>query len=213
MRTENVWYAVIKFNIHTLNIPQAYLQKMYDCFVRRTAEEDCCIVLHEKDTLGEINSLACDIVSEYETKAAMYMFAVQSRIQSLLVAIDRKSEKINVQKRGKHADTGLLFYHILEYIDMHSSDPLEIQKLAEMCNMSYSNFARLFRENYGRSCKEYIQYIRLNKAQELLLNSDYDLAYIAQETGFFDCSHFIRTYKRWRGITPKQDRMLNKESI
>ena len=96
---------------------------------------------------------------------------------------------------------------------MHSSDPLEIQKLAEMCNMSYSNFAWLFRENYGRSCKEYIQYIRLNKAQELLLNSDYDLAYIAQETGFFDCSYFIRTYKRWRGITPKQDRMLNKESI
>ena len=64
-----------------------------------------------------------------------------------------------------------------------------------------------------RITEEYIQYIRLNKAQELLLNSDYDLAYIAQETGFFDCSHFIRTYKRWRGITPKQDRMLNKESI
>lgn len=101
MRTENVWYAVIKFNIHTLNIPQAYLQKMYDCFVRRTAEEDCCIVLHEKDTLGEIDLFARDIVSEYETKAAMYMFAVQSRIQSLLVAIARKSEKINVQKRGK----------------------------------------------------------------------------------------------------------------
>ena len=91
--------------------------------------EDCCIVLHEKDTLGEINSLACDIVSEYETKAAMYMFAVQSRIQSLLVAIARKSEKINVQKRGKHADTGLLFYHILEYIDMHSSDPVSYTHL------------------------------------------------------------------------------------
>lgn len=85
MRTENVWYAVIKFNIHTLNIPQAYLQKMYDCFVRRTAEEDCCIVLHEKDTLGEIDLFARDIVSECETKAAMYMLAVQSRIQSLLV--------------------------------------------------------------------------------------------------------------------------------
>lgn len=101
MRTENVWYAVIKFNIHTLNIPQAYLQKMYDCFVRRTAEEDCCIVLHEKDTLGEIDLFARDIVSEYETKAAMYMLAMQSCIQSLLVAIARKSEKINVQKRGK----------------------------------------------------------------------------------------------------------------
>lgn len=109
MRTENVWYAVIKFNIHTLNIPQAYLQKMYDCFVRRTAEEDCCIVLHEKDTLGEIDLFARDIVSEYETKAAMYMLAVQSRIQSLLVAIARKSEKINVQKRGNTQIPGYRF--------------------------------------------------------------------------------------------------------
>ena len=105
------------------------------------------------------------------------------------------------------------FYHILEYIDTHSAEPLEVQQLAEMCHMSYSNFARLFRENYGRSCKEYIKYIRLNKAQDLLLNSDYDLDYIAQETGFFDCSHFIRTYKKWRGITPKQERMQNREVL
>ena len=39
------------------------------------------------------------------------------------------------------------------------------------------------------------------------------LDYIAQETGFFDCSHFIRTYKKWRGITPKQERMKNKEVL
>ena len=98
-------------------------------------------------------------------------------------------------------------YNVLEYIDEHSADPLEVSALAKMCNMSYSNFARLFRENYGRSCKEYIQYIRVNKAQDLLLNSNFDLDYIAQETGFYDCSHFIRQYRKWRGITPKQERL------
>lgn len=72
--------------------------------------------------------------------------------------------------------------------------------------MSYSHFAKLFLENYGRSCKEYIKYIRLNKAQDLLVNSDLDIDYIAQETGFYDSSHFIRQYKSWRGITPKQER-------
>ncbi|MDY4414309.1 MAG: helix-turn-helix transcriptional regulator [Ruminococcus sp.] len=65
-----------------------------------------------------------------------------------------------------------------------------------MCYMSYSHFAKLFRENYGRSFKEYITYNRLNKAQDLLLHTDYDLNYIALETGSFDCSHFIRTYKK-----------------
>lgn len=75
-----------------------------------------------------------------------------------------------------------------------------------MCHLNYSHFAKLFRENYGRSCKEYIEYIRMNKAQDLLLNSYFDINYIAQETGFYDCSHFIRQYKKWRGITPKQER-------
>ena len=75
-----------------------------------------------------------------------------------------------------------------------------------MCHMSYSYFAKRFRETYGRSCKEYISYVRVSKAQEYLLHTDYDLNYIAMECGFFDCSHFIRTYKKWKGITPKQAR-------
>ncbi|MDY3769176.1 MAG: AraC family transcriptional regulator [Lachnospiraceae bacterium] len=39
-----------------------------------------------------------------------------------------------------------------------------------------------------------------------MVNSDLDIDYIAQETGFYDSSHFIRQYKSWRGITPKQER-------
>lgn len=211
--TEKVKYAVVKFNIHTINIPKAYLQKMYDCFLRRTAEEDFCLILHKDETDGKMADMIPHIVAEYERQDEMYMLAVQSGIHALLIAMARKTGKINAFQREKHTDTNLSFYHILEYIDTHSAEPLEVQSLADMCHMSYSNFARLFRENYGRSCKEYIQYIRLNKAQDLLLNSDFDLDYIAQETGFFDCSHFIRTYKKWRGITPKQERMKNKEVL
>lgn len=117
-------------------------------------------------------------------------------------------EKDSVPETGGHSNQNDAFYHILEYIDTHSGEPLEIQELADMCHMSYSHFARLFRESYGRSCREYITYIRLNKAQDYLLHTDYDLNEIALETGFFDASHFIRTYKKWRGITPKQERVL-----
>lgn len=134
-------------------------------------------------------------------------------LQFCWLKLQEELKKNGVIQREKHSDIGLSFYHILEYIDAHSAEPLEVRQLAEMCHMSYSNFARLFRENYGRSCKEYIKYIRLNKAQDLLLNSDYDLDYIAQKTGFFDCSHFIRTYKKWRGITPKQEHMRNMEVV
>lgn len=200
-----VKYAVIKFNIHTINIPKTYLSKMYDYFIRRTRENDFCIILEETESY--LTGLIKDIVSEYENKKDMYMFSIQTKIQSLLIQIARNYERPDFSA-DKRSAVNLSFYHILEYIDIHSGENLKVENLASMCNMSYSNFAKLFRENYGRSCNEYIQYIRLNKAQDLLFNSDYDLDYIAQETGFFDCSHFIKAYKKWRGITPKKERMM-----
>ena len=206
-----VSYAVIKFNIQTLNIPKAYINPMYDCFVHRTSEDDFCLIVQNDDMPDNdrFQTIVETIVSEYESKKLMNMLAVQTGINSLLIEFARKIGDTKKQA-PKKTEQDLSFYHILEYIDSHSSEQLEVQELAGLCNMSYSHFARLFRENYGRSCKEYINYIRMNKAQDLILNSDLDLDYISQETGFYDCSHFIRQYKKWRGITPKQERKRNR---
>lgn len=201
-------YAVLKFDVHTINIPQAYLSRFYDIFIRRSREEDFCIILkNARIDKAEINPLIQHIVNEFQEKNDFYALQIQADIYTLLIEIARKVKKESKSENRKRTDTDFSFYNILEYIDSHSGEQLEIQQLADMCHMSYSHFAKLFRENYGRSCKEYITYIRLNKAQDLLLHTDYDLNYIALETGFFDCSHFIRTYKKWRGITPKQERM------
>ena len=43
---EPVKYAVIKFNMYTLGIPQTYIRKMYDCFVYRTETTDFCMVIN-----------------------------------------------------------------------------------------------------------------------------------------------------------------------
>lgn len=200
-------YAVVKFDIHTINIPLAYLSDMYDFFVRRSPENDVCLIVPaERLDANYISGLVGRTVAEYSQKREFYSLAVQSNIYSLLIELARSGGKKFAEKNDRKAENDLSFFRILEYIDAHSAEPLEAARLAEMCHMSYSHFARLFRESYGRSCKEYVTYIRLNKAQELLLHTDRDLNFIAQETGFYDCSHFIRTYKKWRGITPKQER-------
>lgn len=97
-----------------------------------------------------------------------------------------------------------MFHTITEYIQEHYGDPLRIEKLAERCGMSYSYFAKLFRETYHQSCKEYIEFIRITKVTDLLLFTNLDLTYISQETGFADCSHLIRVFRKWKGCTPRQ---------
>lgn len=198
-------YAVIKFDIHTINIPDAYVHIMYDYFVTRTGENDYAIIVKNA---FDMKSVVESVVSECSSNEELHMFQMQADIYSVLIALARKCDKKLPSVKEKQSDDSLSIYHILEYIDLHSEEAIDISDLAGKCHLSYSHFARLFREQYGRSCKEYITYIRLNKADELLMHTNYDISYIAAKTGFFDSSHFIKLYKRWKGITPKQQRML-----
>jgi len=98
-------------------------------------------------------------------------------------------------------------FSVLEYIDKHSSENISIEDLANKCGMCYSNFAKQFKAQFGKTCKEYIEFVRICKADTLLLYTNKTLDYISQETGFTDASHFIRTYKKIKGTTPKQRRL------
>jgi len=59
--------------------------------------------------------------------------------------------------------------NITEYIDDHLNEDLRVEDLAKKCNMSYSYFAKCFAELYGQSCKHYISFLRLCKAENMLL--------------------------------------------
>jgi AraC-like DNA-binding protein/mannose-6-phosphate isomerase-like protein (cupin superfamily) len=102
-------------------------------------------------------------------------------------------------------------HNITAYIDDHVGEDLRVEQLAGLCNMSYSYFAKSFHSLYGRSCKEYIEHIRISKAEELLLFTDCDLAYISQETGFADSSHLIKTFRKLKGITPRQYKLRSQK--
>ena len=153
-------------------------------------------------------------IEELNTKNYGYDIVVCSHISTLLSYFARNwigrgldiDETIRTSNNPSDAFAG-----ITEYIEKHYNEPLRINELAEMCGMSYSNFARLFKQTYHQSCKEYIEFIRLNKVEDLLLMTNIDLTYISHETGFADCSHLIRTFKKWKGITPKQWRNKNEK--
>ncbi len=101
--------------------------------------------------------------------------------------------------------------NIAEYIDSRLEEKIRVDEIAKICHMSYSGFAAKFREQYGMSCKEYIERMRIFKSEEYLLFTDHDLTYISRLTGFADCSHFIRTFRKYRGMTPKQFRMKSRK--
>lgn len=67
-------------------------------------------------------------------------------------------------------------------------------------NGDYAN--RLFKKYMGMSIIKYRNFLRINTAKTLILTTDKSLTEIAEETGFYDKSHFSRLFKMYEGINP-----------
>ena len=92
---------------------------------------------------------------------------------------------------------------VIEYIQTHLDLDLSLTKLASQIAMSPHYFASLFKQSTGLSPYKYIIQSRLEKAKILLRQRDFPIAFICQEVGFKNQSHFTRVFRQHFKITPK----------
>ncbi|MEO1773237.1 AraC family transcriptional regulator [Candidatus Enterococcus ferrettii] len=95
---------------------------------------------------------------------------------------------------------------LLNYIDDNLDKPLKIQDLAKFSNYSPSHFMAFFRKNVGMTCIDYIQSLRIKKAEEYLRYSENTITDIALKVGFNSPSSFNRLFKAKRGLSPREYR-------
>lgn len=99
----------------------------------------------------------------------------------------------------------------IAYIDAHFAERITLKTLAAISGMGESNFSHTFKRIMETSPGDYIMTIRLNHARKLLEETDLSILSIALECGFFDQSHFIRTFIKIRKMTPNQYRIKYKK--
>lgn len=97
----------------------------------------------------------------------------------------------------------------VEYIQQHLSEKIDIPELAEMVFMSRGHFTLLFKTNTGSSPKNYINSLKIHKAQLMLITMDVPIKKIAYSLGFDEVSYFCRIFKSTTGVTPEQYRITN----
>jgi AraC-like DNA-binding protein len=84
---------------------------------------------------------------------------------------------------------------------------VDIESLARALGYSLSHFFRLFRQSFGMPPHRYVMHRRISLAQELLTQTNLDLACIALKSGFADQSHLCRNFHRIIGLPPGAFRM------
>ncbi len=95
------------------------------------------------------------------------------------------------------------FSKVIDHIHKHYGEELDLPGLAAQAGVSQSQLERRFQQLLGTSPGEYILRVRISASRSLLENSDRTIADIAQAVGFYDHSHFTRTFKRVMSCSPK----------
>ncbi len=92
------------------------------------------------------------------------------------------------------------------FIDGHLSEKLDVEAIARAADLSPFHFSRVFKTAYQMSLHKFVLERRLERARQLLLESDLPISSVALETGFSSQSHLTTAFGQRFGVPPAQFR-------
>ena len=110
---------------------------------------------------------------------------------------------------GEQNFTNGTFLKLMRYINDNYRNEISLTSAAQAMNMNSNYISQLFKKETGITFVHYITQKRLEDARELLTTTKKPLTDIALEVGFNDTFHFIKTFKKYVGMTPGQYRTNN----
>lgn len=151
-----------------------------------------------------INKLIKECMSTSIAKDAIADLALQELIIRIIQTQTSKlfDEVTNVESTNPIAPA-------IEYIRQNIQETITLKDLSEKAFMSTSSFYRNFKRELGMSPIEYILNEKIKYAKKLLSDRNINVREVSFATGFEDCNYFIRLFKKYEGVTPKQYQLMN----
>jgi Response regulator containing CheY-like receiver domain and AraC-type DNA-binding domain len=94
------------------------------------------------------------------------------------------------------------------YIDRNYKKDLSMEFISSLFYMNRSYCSSLFREKTGEKFVDYVNIVRINKAKELLSQTDTKIYQISKSVGYDNPKYFFRIFKKLTGVTPEEFRKI-----
>lgn len=98
------------------------------------------------------------------------------------------------------------FRKVIEFIQTHLGDKIDIGELAQLSHLSNSQFRKRFKQQFRASPRDFILRTRLQAASKMLIKSNEPIIDIALRCGFTDQSYFTRQFSKFFNLSPKKYR-------
>lgn len=112
---------------------------------------------------------------------------------------------INVFDQEQNA-SNYAIYQVEQYIRTHYNEDLTLNTLADLVYLNPNYLSNIFAQVTGCTLNKYIKQMRMEKAQELLLNSNMKVTDISQAVGYPNTSYFCKSFQKLFGTTPERFR-------
>lgn len=144
------------------------------------------------------------IVQEYGQQEIGCELAIKAYIYQMVVVLLRHyQQEVTPQKLYEYQQkTTYQLRTVLAYIDQHYHENISLSQMANLSNMSKQHFCRVFKSITGKRPMDYINYLRINKAVNLLTEKNFNISEIAMAVGFDDSNYFSRLFKKYQKTTP-----------
>lgn len=171
-------------------------------------EENQFILIRPNNNLTKkLTEYVDNIKNEYIQKELAYEISIKANVYNILTFLYRIKALFDVKSifDFKSLDKVL---PILQFIDENYQEPITLEKISSIVNLNQSYFCRLFKKATNSTLMEYINFVRISKAEKLLSTTENNIVEISLETGFSSVSYFNRTFKRYKNCTPTAYRRI-----
>lgn len=143
-----------------------------------------------------------DSYDEYVSKDVCYKLPIRANIYLIMTSLLR-------YYCGSKDELDRMIYHnvmrlrpVVDYIETHYGEKIYIETLSDMITVSPDYFTKMFKESIGKTPVDYINGVRINRALELLSESDVPVNEIAEQIGFSNPNYFHKIFKQYMVTSP-----------
>ncbi len=144
------------------------------------------------------NALLQSIISQYRKSEGEYYEIVQVGLINELMG--NMLPKFSLKSRG--ATDNSTIQNIFKYCSDNFNNKITLANVSDNLHLSVYHISRLLNSKVGLGFSEYINMLRINRACELLEETDMKTSEISEEVGFGSIRSFNRAFIEQSGLTP-----------
>lgn len=203
LNSTEVYRALATYISENLLLDTTFSKRLYHYMLMddQISGKEVCQLLYDQGLLTQDD----DLYKQFDAGTLSAYDLLYKKIESLEItpaqlALDPCSGSIVITDPGHRCS----IKKALEVIENHYADCITLEDLAQAAGMNSKYFCRYFKDMTHRTPVDYLNYYRIEQACFKLVTSNESIADIGLSCGFNDVSYFIKTFKKYKGMTPKK---------